>query len=127
MQRNMDLVREILLAIEAEYVDTAIIDLEIDGYDMNTVAYHCKILKDAYLISNYKGLYGDNRLLNFYVGNLTWEGHEFLDKIRIVTVWDKTKETIATHGLPLALDVIKTISSTIIAGLTEGVARALNL
>ena len=37
----MDLIREILLKVEELYVDTAINDLTIDGYDMATVAYHC--------------------------------------------------------------------------------------
>lgn len=44
MKRDMDLVRLILLKIEEEYKSHNIIDLTIDGYDMETVAYHCKIL-----------------------------------------------------------------------------------
>ena len=40
----MDLVRKILLEIEKQYKSTAIINLKIESYDMETVAYHCKIL-----------------------------------------------------------------------------------
>ena len=43
MKRDMDLVRLILLAIEDKYSSTAIYDLAVDGYDTETVAYHCKI------------------------------------------------------------------------------------
>lgn len=51
----MELIRKILLAIEDQYVDVAISNLNIEGYDSKTVAYHCKILYDANLISNYIG------------------------------------------------------------------------
>ena len=44
MKRDMDLVRKILLEIEKQYKSTAIINLKIESYDMETVAYHCKIL-----------------------------------------------------------------------------------
>ena len=52
MKRDMELVRLILLKIEEEYRSTAIYDLKITGYDMETIAYHCKILKEAGLVSN---------------------------------------------------------------------------
>lgn len=42
MKRDMELVRLILLKIEEEYSSTAISNLNISGYDMETVAYHCK-------------------------------------------------------------------------------------
>ena len=37
MKRDMDLVREILLEIEKQYISTAIYNLKIEGYDMNTI------------------------------------------------------------------------------------------
>lgn len=60
MKRDMDLVREILLEIEKSYVSTAIRDLQIDGYDKETIAYHCKILHEAGLVSEYKPIYADD-------------------------------------------------------------------
>ena len=40
MQRDMDLIRKILFAIEEKYVDTWLpgSDVQIDGYDMKTIA-----------------------------------------------------------------------------------------
>ena len=49
----MDLVRLILLKIEEEYVSTALYNIEIDGYDKETIAYHCKILHEAGFVSDY--------------------------------------------------------------------------
>ena len=71
MKRDMDLVREILLEIEKQYVSTAIYDLKVEGYDIATVAYHCKILHEAGLISTYKAQYADDEIWSFIVGSLT--------------------------------------------------------
>ena len=94
MKRDMDLVRLILLEIEDKYRSTAIYDLAIDGYDTEMVAYHCKILYEAGLISDYKAQYADNEIYVFGVGSLTWDGNDFLEKIRDDSQWKKVKETI---------------------------------
>lgn len=125
MKRDMDLAREILLEIEEQYISTAIYDLEIKGYDMATVAYHCKILHEAGLISAYKAQYANNDIWSFGVGSLTWEGNDYLDKVRDNSTWSKTKNIIKEKGLPLIFDTIKTISSAIITAAAEGVANSI--
>lgn len=125
MERDMELVRKILFKIEEEFVSTAIMNLKIDGYDLETVAYHCHLLHDAGLISSYKSHYAGNELWCFSVGSLTWEGHDFLDKIRSDTVWNKVKTTIKKKGLPMILETIKTIATTIISAATEGAIKGL--
>lgn len=126
MKRDMDLCRKILFAIEEQYVDTALYGLEVEGYSMQQVAYHCKILHDAGLISNYKGYFASNRLYDFAVGSLTWDGHEFLDKIRQDTIWNKTKDVITQKGLPMVLDVVKEISQSIVATMVQGAIKGLS-
>jgi hypothetical protein len=125
MKQDMDLIRKILLKIEEDYVDVALYNLQIEGYDLKTVAYHCKILHEGKFISDYKGRFGDNQLLSFGVGSLTWEGHEFLDKIRNDSIWDTTKTTIINNGLPMILDVVKNVSTSIISSMTEGAVKAM--
>ena len=125
MKRDMDLVRKILLEIEEKYVSTAICNLKIEGYDMDTVAYHCKILYEAGLISSYKVNSANNNIYRFDVGSLTWDGHDYLDKIRDDSLWAKTKDTIVQKGLPLILDTIKTVSSALITAAAEGVANSI--
>ena len=60
MQRDMELIRKILFAIEDKYVDVWLgsNDITIDGYDMKAIGYHCAILHDAGLVADYKGQYG---------------------------------------------------------------------
>lgn len=125
MKRDMELVRKILLKIEEEYRSSSIINLRIDGYDMETVAYHCRILNDAGLVSDYEGKYASNKLYMFWVGPLTWDGNDFLDKIRDNSVWHKTKEVITQKGLPLVLDTIKTVANAFITAAAEGVANSI--
>ena len=121
MQRDMELIRKILFTIEEKYVDTWLggNEISIDGYDMKTVAYHCSILHDAGLIYDYKGQYGDDELFFFGVGRLTWAGHEFLDKIKNDTVWNKTKGVIKEKGIPFVLDAVKEIATAITTSMIQ--------
>jgi len=114
MERNMDLCRLILFKIETEYKSTALYNLDIDGFDLDTVAYHCKIMADAGLLDSYKPTYGDNRIYAFSVGSLTWSGHDFLDKIRENTMWNRTKNKIKENALPMTLEVIKSVATYLI-------------
>ena len=121
MERDMVLIRKILFAIEEKYTDRALSyhDLGLNDYTPEVVAYHCSLLHDAQLVSSYVSRYADDRLYAFYVGRLTWEGHELLDKIKSDTVWNKTKETIKSKGIPLVLDAVKEISSAIVTSMVK--------
>ena len=127
MQRDMDLIRKILFVIEGKYVDTWLpgSDVQIDGYDMKTIAYHCALPHDAGLIYDYKAQYAGDGLCFFGVGRLTWEGHELLDKIKSDTVWNKTKETIKSKGIPLVLDAVKEISSAIVTSMVKAAIQGI--
>ena len=51
---------------------------------------------------------------------MTWEGHDFLDKIRENTIWNKTKGLIKDKALPMTLDVIKEIATAVISETLKG-------
>lgn len=114
MKRNMDLCRLILFKIEDEYKSTALSHLQIDGYNIEIIAYHCDLLFEAGLIKSYKPTYASDKIYFFSVGALTWEGHDFLDKIRENTMWNRTKNRIKENALPMTLEVIKTIATSLI-------------
>ena len=121
----MDLIRKIMLRVEEEYVSTAIFNLKVDGYTMEQVSAHCKMMYEAGLISDYKAQYAGNSLYSFGISNLTWEGYEYLDKIRDDSIWKKVKDVAKDKGLPLAIDTIKQIASVIISSMTEGAINAI--
>lgn len=125
MKRDMELCRKILLEIEEFPTSEKIDNLEIDGYSDEQVSYHCKLLQEAELISDYKVDRFINGTSTFRVGSLTWKGHDYIDKIREDTIWNKTKETIKSKGLPMIFSVIEHIAAEIIASMTEGAIRGL--
>ena len=129
MQRDMDLMRKILFKIEEVFPagNLLIHGVPIDGYDMALIADHCQLLYEAGLINAYKPQRGGQgaRVLSYSVGNLTNSGYDFLDKIREDTVWNNTKDIIKDKGLPMVMDVIKEVSSTLISSMVEGTIRGL--
>lgn len=111
MTRDWELVREILVKLE-EKGDTRR-DLrpeEIQGHSREVVSYHIKLLIQAGLV---EGTY-DKTLsgpLYCFARDLTWEGHEFLDKIRNDTVWNKVKTTLKNKGVEFSFDSSKKVAS----------------
>lgn len=126
MKRDMELVRKILFTIEETVDNVAECNFKVDNYSMEQVAYHCALLFEGGYIENYKGQYGSGELYTFVVGRLTWEGHDLLDKIRSDSVWNRTKETIINRGLPMVVDVIKDISSSVISAMVEGAIKGMS-
>ena len=126
MKRDMELVRKIMFKIEDEFDGESIRDLEIEGYRLVTIAEHCRLMFEYGLLDEYKPIGADGiPVLTFFVGNLTWEGYDFLDKIRQDTIWNKTKDVITKKGLPMVLDVIKEVSTAVITSMTEGAIKAI--
>ena len=126
MKRDMDLVRKILFALEAKEYTGATFGLHIDGYTGENIAYHCKMMKENGLIDEYiEQRAGMGELCYFTVGDLSWAGQDFLEKIRQDTVWNKTKSVIQNKGLPMIIDVVKDVSSAIIKSMVQGAIKSL--
>lgn len=120
MKRDMDLIRLILLEIEASEYEM-IENFQVKGHDITDVKYNGELLYQAGMITKF---YEDS-IGELVAGSLTWDGCDFLDKIRDNSVWKKTKDAIKEQGLPMIVDTIKTISSTIISSMTEGVMNSI--
>lgn len=91
MKRDMELVRELLLAIEASTHDPATwMTNVLPAQDPKWVSYHTLLLHEAGLIDakDLTKLAG----LDWKPKRLTYRGHEFLDDIRDQGIWQKTKE-----------------------------------
>lgn len=110
MQRDMELVRDLLLLIESKENDGELVIPK--EWDREIVAYHLKILDQAgYVKNNTK--WADNKPM-WLLASLTWDGHEFLDSIKNENVWVKTKDGVKKKGLELGsvpFDVIKEYAS----------------
>jgi hypothetical protein len=45
---------------------------------------------------------------------LTWEGHEFLDKIRSDTMWNRVRERVAQESLGWSFQTIRAVADKLI-------------
>ena len=118
MKRNWDLVRKILMALEDIQDTTSIMEPgAVTGYDEEIVSYHLQLLIEAGLIDGNCNSLSGKTPLHCRATRLTWEGHEFLDRIRSDTVWNRVKGLARERGLSLNLDVIVIAAKSVIEGM----------
>ncbi|SPD76372.1 conserved hypothetical protein [uncultured Desulfobacterium sp.] len=99
MKRNMDLIREILRAVEACEASYGINSPIIEGYSESQIAYHLRLLVDSGLIE-VKDVAGGFQQEDEYIGiNLTWNGQDFLNAARDDSLWKKAKESVIDSGV----------------------------
>lgn len=114
MQRDWDLIRKILLQVEALGDTRSHLEADgIDGADHEAVSYHIRLLMESGLAKGVcsQGLDGPLRCA---ASSLTWDGHEFLDSIRSSGMWNKIKATAREKGLSMSFDAIKAVAGLVL-------------
>jgi hypothetical protein len=107
MHRDMDLIREILLHVEArEDLKARLVHLE--GHERLAVDRHVQMLFQAgYLEGNELKTLG-MPCPRIMVSDLSWEGHDFLALQKNEQVWEQLKQALSAKELAtLPLDVLK--------------------
>lgn len=114
MQRNWDTIRKILMAVEAlPTEDSEFNSHELAGVDADATAYHMRLLLEAQLmVGSCRDALGPPFCR---ASRLTWEGHEFLDKIKNESIWQQVKATARAKGVDLSFTVIKDLARALIA------------
>jgi hypothetical protein len=107
MQRDMDLIRRILLYTETNSMpSTLCFAPQIEGYTAEQIGYHIVLLKEADFIDAVApGKYGPV----WGIRGLTWAGHDFLDAARNDTLWESTKRLVKDKAGSVSLDVLKAL------------------
>ena len=112
MKRDMDLVREIMLKIEALPAGPPVLYRVGEVEDL-VLLTHLEMLIDAGLvrgkISRSQGSRGDV----IGISTLTWEGHEWIDLVRDARVWDEAKTTLQENGGALSFELTKAVATRI--------------
>jgi hypothetical protein len=112
MRRDMDLLRLLLLKLEAldEGAHSVMLyeysELSIPEYTEDQVAYHLMLALEAGLID--QG--GSGVMHGFMFKRLTWEGHDFADSVRDDKIWTSTKDGALKAGgysMELLVDLAK--------------------
>ena len=123
MKRDFDLIRKLLLQFEDKEDSGVVEKPEVEGYSYEAVAYHCRLLNDAGFLrcEPIKSSTSD-RVIRVLPFELTWEGHEFLDKIKSDSSWLKIKSYAKEKGLALSFSVVTEIAKRLATQLLEGVS-----
>src|ERR1700758_443916 len=109
----MDLIRELLLKLEALPVRPGGVvtitpdaeEIAVPGYGRAQIAYHLSQIRDARLIDDG----GGDTLTGIGFRSLTWAGHDFLDSVRDPKIWEKTKSGAAAAG-SFTFDLLKDLA-----------------
>jgi Hypothetical protein (DUF2513) len=109
VERDMDLIREILLRIDADptlngTTYKAFEASDFEGHSQEEIVYHIDLLLEANLVI------GIRDRDNTAISRLTWWGHEFIADTRDPDIWEKVKartKGLANVGLALILEVAK--------------------
>lgn len=113
MKRDMDLIRALLLKLEAlpmqpgdvVHITPDADEIAIPGYDAAQIEYHLsQILAEGYVDDG-----GVRPMVGIGFLSLTPDGHDFVDSVRDPAIWAKTKQgAIAAGGF--TLDLLKDLA-----------------
>lgn len=116
MKRDMDLIRRILIHVEA--ADSVLDDLKVHGYDDSTVLAHVQLMSEADLLKAAVLTDVDHSPLRIAsIWGITWNGYEFLDSARDEGVWRKAKSVASKKGIELPFSVLQSMLESIVRGI----------
>lgn len=106
MQRDLDLIRKILLAMEQREHGFVQDELVVEGYSDEQVGFHVYLLGEAGLakvVENTNVLSQSPSALPLHP---TWAGYEFLEAAKDETLWGKAKEKVIKPAGGVAFGVL---------------------
>lgn len=111
MKLDKDLVREILLAVEASaHSPEESVTISLGNRTPQEVSYHVMLLNEAGFLIGKDASFMEDVFPVWQVKRLTYRGHEFLDTVRDGEVWRRTKagaEKAGVAGLGVLLELGK--------------------
>lgn len=122
MRLTPDCIRDVLLEFETFHMGA----YKVEAFQ-NCLSRYGKEQTLYTLIKLYEGGYingrlersRDGQLITFQIYDITFQGHEFLEKIRSDTVWNqKLKPAFSSFG-SMSLDVISNVSGAVITALVS--------
>lgn len=120
MELNIDCVRDVLIEIEksdfCELLEISdIINSLSAQYDASTITYTCNKLYEArYISANTQTIPTPPYYFIKEIVDITFDGHQFLEKVREPNLWDQIKAKLPEIGAK-SFDVILSIAGQLIA------------
>ncbi|SCW76089.1 Hypothetical protein SAMN02927924_02660 [Sphingobium faniae] len=122
MKRNPDLIRDLMLALEAAEGAELLRIPDLPGYARHQVDHHFRLLVEADLASA-GHVSSDGR--RWVAVRLTWAGHDHIDIIRDRRVWRDTKAAMKKAGF-WSLETMGVVARTIIRERLEALGIGVN-
>ncbi len=112
MKRDFDLIRKLLIFFEEKETPEHVEIPPIEGYDETSIKYHMVLLHDAgFLRCEPVKSSTSDRVIYVIPFELTWDGQEFLAKIKSDSVWRQIRDVIQSKGGTLAFSVISALAT----------------
>lgn len=105
MQRDLDLIRKILLKCEEHEHGYAPSTFNIDGYTDEKIGFHIRLAGEAGLVHTRDNSGPGDKSPVARARSITWSGYEFLDDTKDETVWEKAKKVAGNNSF----DVLKAV------------------
>ena len=113
MQRDLDLIRKIILAVEDLSTGSVNDSLEVENYNREQIGYHSYLIIDSGLAYGIDCTFLEDTSPIWRIQRLTSAGHDFADSARNDTNWNNAKEIIKDGG-GATLGIVKDILASII-------------
>ena len=106
MQRDMDLIREILLQM-VNHDHAYAPKIEIAGRSDEEVGFHVWLLGDAKLIKTTDVTTHGSGSPKAVPVHLTWQGYEFLEAVRNQSTWESAKAQVLSKVGGMSFELLK--------------------
>jgi Hypothetical protein (DUF2513) len=106
MQRDMDLIREILIQM-AHHPHGYAPKIEISGHTGEEIGFHVWLLADAKLIKAIDVRSDGDSGPNSLPIHITWQGYEFLEAARSQSTWETGKKAVLSKAGGLSFELMK--------------------
>jgi len=121
MRRDSDLIRAILLAVEADERCDVLCIPKLPGFHDDAVDSHTRLLVERGFLATY---YPDRaRGQPWACIRLTWAGYDFLDNIRDPAVWRSVKRAASKVG-SWSIDTLAAVAKAMILAKVEALGLA---
>jgi len=100
MERDLDLIRDILLFVQKEENKNK--NVEIPGFSSDEIRNHVKLMHDKNLIEAQFTKSG------YFISRIKWDGYEFIKGTKDNKTWTKIKNVFLEKGIDLSIDAVIT-------------------
>jgi len=114
VKRDLDLIRKLVLAVEASPTGYVRENIQIDGYTPEQIGYHSYLLVDAGLAEGVDATHTSCTSPMWRILHLTSSGHDFADAARDEGTWRKARGLVKDKAGGVTLDVMKQVLASVI-------------